>query len=100
MQEEERGGLLHRFRNAADQPRQGLHLRGRLQDADQGHRRHLQGQVPFLLVRQATTSNDSLKTPIRRVDTYLVDLIPERPPTTATQSFTKHNTIFVAIKPS
>src|SRR5260370_7342567 len=100
MQEEERGGLLQRVGNAADHPRQGLHLRGRLQDADQGHRRHLQGQVPFLLVRQATTSNDSLKTPIRRVDTYLVDLIPERPRTDAIQSFTKQETIFVNIETS
>ncbi len=51
-------------------------------------------------MRQATTSNDSLKTPIRRVDTYLVDLIPERPRTDAIQSFTKQETIFVDIETS
>src|SRR5260370_455886 len=97
---ETNGAILHRSRNAADQPRQDRDLRGRLQDADQGHRRHLQGQVPFLLMRQATTSSDSLKTPIRRVDSYLVDLIPERPRTDAIQSFTKQETIFVGIETS
>jgi len=51
-------------------------------------------------VRQPTTSSDSLKTPIRRVDTYLVDLIPERPRTDAIQSFVKQETIFVDIETS
>src|SRR5260370_7778802 len=51
-------------------------------------------------MRQPTTSSDSLKTPIRRVDTYLVDLIPERPRTDAIQSFTKQETIFVDIETS
>ncbi len=51
-------------------------------------------------MRQAIASNDSLKTPIRRVDTYLVDLIPERPRTDAIQSFTKQETIFVEIETS
>ena len=51
-------------------------------------------------MRQAIVSSDSLKTPIRRVDTYLVDLIPERPRTDAIQSFTKQETIFVDIETS
>ena len=49
-------------------------------------------------MRSATTSHDSLTAPIRRVDTYLVDLIPERPRTDAIQSFTKQETIFVDIE--
>ena len=47
---------------------------------------------------RAATPHDSLKAPIRRVDTYLVDLIPERPRTDAIQSFTKQETIFVDIE--
>ena len=51
-------------------------------------------------MRPAITSEDSLKTPIRRVDTYLVDLVPERPRTDAIQAFTKQETIFVDIETS
>jgi L-alanine-DL-glutamate epimerase-like enolase superfamily enzyme len=51
-------------------------------------------------MRPAITSQDSLKTPIRRVDTYLVDLVPERPRTDAIQAFTKQETIFVDIETS
>jgi L-alanine-DL-glutamate epimerase-like enolase superfamily enzyme len=46
----------------------------------------------------ATTSLPIMKSAIRRVDTYLVDLIPERPRTDAIQSFTKQETIFVEIE--
>lgn len=35
---------------------------------------------------------------IRRVDTYIVDLVPERPRTDAIQSFVKQETIFVEIE--
>ena len=51
-------------------------------------------------MRPAATSAESLKTPIRRVDTYLIDLIPERPRTDAIQAFTKQETIFVDIETS
>jgi L-alanine-DL-glutamate epimerase-like enolase superfamily enzyme len=49
-------------------------------------------------MRQPITPDDSLHAPIRRVDTYLVDLIPERPRTDAIQAFTKQETIFVDIE--
>jgi L-alanine-DL-glutamate epimerase-like enolase superfamily enzyme len=40
----------------------------------------------------------SMSSLIRRVETYLVDLIPERPRTDAIQSFVKQETIFVEIE--
>lgn len=46
----------------------------------------------------ATTSRPAVRSPIRRVDTYLVDLVPERPRTDAIQSFVKQETIFVEIE--
>jgi len=51
-------------------------------------------------VRQSHDVHRLAQTPIRRVDTYLVDLIPERPRTDAIQSFTKQETIFVDIETS
>lgn len=49
-------------------------------------------------MRSTTTQPDSPRAPIRRVDTYLVDLFPERPRTDAIQSFIKQETIFVDIE--
>ncbi|TMG24344.1 MAG: mandelate racemase/muconate lactonizing enzyme family protein, partial [Chloroflexi bacterium] len=39
-----------------------------------------------------------MKSKIRRVDAYLVDLMPERPRTDAIQSFVKQETIFVEVE--
>ncbi len=47
---------------------------------------------------RAITSPPIVKSTIRRVDTYLVDLVPERPRTDAIQSFVKQETIFVEIE--
>jgi L-alanine-DL-glutamate epimerase-like enolase superfamily enzyme len=49
-------------------------------------------------MRPATTSRDSVRAPIQRVEIYLIDLIPERPRTDAIQTFTKQETIFVDIE--
>lgn len=46
----------------------------------------------------AVGAQPSVKSPIRRVDTYLVDLVPERPRTDAIQSFVKQETIFVEVE--
>src|SRR5438445_12190196 len=49
---------------------------------------------------RAVQSEPGMRSKIRRVDTYLVDLMPERPRTDAIQSFTKQETIFVDIETS
>src|SRR2546428_8898220 len=46
-------------------------------------------------MERAVTSQPGMKSKIRRVDAYLVDLMPERPRTDAIQSFVKQETIFV-----
>lgn len=47
---------------------------------------------------RSIVSQPLIGSPIRRVDTYLVDLIPERPRTDAIQSFVKQETVFVEIE--
>src|SRR5206468_10721409 len=63
--------------------------------ADRGR---LQGQVPVLLMDRAVQSEPGMRSKIRRVDAYLVDLMPERPRTDAIQSFVKQETTFVEIE--
>src|SRR5436189_181484 len=47
---------------------------------------------------RAVQSEPGMRSKIRRVDAYLVDLMPERPRTDAIQSFVKQETIFVEIE--
>jgi len=49
-------------------------------------------------MERAVTSQPGMKSKIRRVDAYLVDLMPERPRTDAIQSFVKQETIFVEVE--
>src|SRR2546429_1942989 len=49
-------------------------------------------------MERAVTSQPGMKSKIRRVDAYLVDLKPERPPADAIQSFVKQETIFVEVE--
>src|SRR5256885_8445262 len=47
---------------------------------------------------RAVQSEPGMRSKIRRVDAYLVDLMPERPRTDAIQSFVKQETIFVEVE--
>src|SRR3989454_8163331 len=49
-------------------------------------------------MERAVKSQPGMQSKIRRVDTYLVDLMPERPRTDAIQSFVKQETIFVEVE--
>jgi len=82
--------------DAADQPGQAATYKDD-SDADQEHRLGFKDKYLSWLCRQPPVS-DSLKTPIRRVDTYLVDRDSGATSAPCDQSFHEQETIFVDIE--